>query len=224
KTTLGRTIGGLISPVDGRIMLGGKDIAQVSRAELRNLRRTIAFVPQDPTASLDPRFTVAESIREPLEIHRVGTRDQKNSRVAELLDAVALPRTFAGRLPHELSGGQRQRVALARALSVEPTLLIADEPTSALDVSVQARVLDLFAQLQRDLGFAALFISHDLAVVEQVADRVAVLRDGVLVEAGDARTVLSAPRDEYTKALLAAAPYPDPVRQRADRQVPAGSR
>ncbi|GAA3709110.1 dipeptide ABC transporter ATP-binding protein [Gordonia hankookensis] len=224
KTTLGRTIGGLIAPVDGRIVLGGKDIAQVSRAELRNLRRTIAFVPQDPTASLDPRFTVAESIREPLEIHRLGTRDQQNTRVAALLDAVQLPRTFAGRLPHELSGGQRQRVALARALSVEPALLIADEPTSALDVSVQARVLELFAQLQRDLGFAALFISHDLAVVEQVADRVAVLRDGSLVETGDARTVLSAPRDEYTKALLAAVPYPDPVRQRADRQVPAGSR
>ncbi|MYR07711.1 dipeptide ABC transporter ATP-binding protein [Gordonia sp. SID5947] len=217
KTTLGRTIGGLITPASGRITLGGKDIARLPRAELRTVRRTIAFVPQDPTASLDPRFTVAESIREPLEIHRLGGRDQRNTRVAELLDAVQLPRSFANRLPHELSGGQRQRVALARALSVEPMLLIADEPTSALDVSVQARVLELFAQLQRDLGFAALFISHDLAVVEQVADRVAVLRDGTLVENGDARTVLSAPRADYTRALLAAVPYPDPVRQRAGR-------
>ncbi|AZG47059.1 dipeptide ABC transporter ATP-binding protein [Gordonia insulae] len=223
KTTLGRTIGGLITPTSGRILLDGKDLAAVSRKELRALRRSIAFVPQDPTASLDPRFTVAESVREPLEIHRIGTRDEQNSRVADLLDAVQLPRSFAARLPHELSGGQRQRVALARALAVDPKLLIADEPTSALDVSVQARVLELFARLQRDLGFAALFISHDLAVVERVADRVAVLRDGLLVETGDARTVLTAPADEYTRALLAAVPYPDPVRQRAGRVAVVGA-
>ncbi|MGC4933416.1 dipeptide ABC transporter ATP-binding protein [Gordonia sp. DT30] len=215
KTTLGRTIGGLITPRAGRVIVDGHDLAGVSSARLRQLRRTIAFVPQDPTASLDPRFTVSESIREPLDIQGVGTRDEQARRVDELLDAVHLPRSFAHRLPHELSGGQRQRVALARALALRPMLLIADEPTSALDVSVQARVLELFGELQRDLGFAALFISHDLAVVEQVADRVAVLRDGRLVEEGAAGTVLTAPRADYTRALLEAVPYPDPVRQRS---------
>ncbi|GAB16749.1 putative ABC transporter ATP-binding protein [Gordonia effusa NBRC 100432] len=219
KTTLGRTIAGLISPREGRVVLDGTDLATVRGERLRDLRKSLAFVPQDPSASLDPRFTVAESIREPLEIHRVGSRAEQNSRVAELLDAVHLPTTFATRLPHELSGGQRQRVALARALSTRPKLLIADEPTSALDVSVQARVLELFAELQHEFGFAALFISHDLAVVEQVAENVAVLRAGELVETGPASQVLSNPTEQYTRTLLAAVPYPDPVRQRAGREV-----
>jgi len=191
----------------------------VDRSRLRSLRHTIAFVPQDPTASLDPRFTVAESIREPLDIQGIGTRAKQSERVTELLDAVHLPRSFADRFPHELSGGQRQRVALARALSVRPKLLIADEPTSALDVSVQARVLELFAELQRELGFAALFISHDLAVVEQVSDRVYVLRNGRVVEHGPAREVLTRPKDDYTRALLDAVPYPDPRRRRAVVEV-----
>ncbi|MEP9415352.1 ABC transporter ATP-binding protein [Gordonia sp. VNQ95] len=219
KTTLGRAIGGLVAPRSGRIIVDGHDIGTVGKSRLQQLRRSIAFVPQDPTASLDPRFTVAESIREPLDIQRVGTRTEQLHRVDELLDAVHLPRSFAGRLPHELSGGQRQRVALARALSLRPRLLIADEPTSALDVSVQARVLELFAELQHDLGFAALFISHDLAVVEQVADRVAVLKDGRLVEQGTARAVLTHPTATYTKSLIDAVPYPDPVRQRARARV-----
>ena len=140
-------------------------------------------------------------------------------RLLELLIVDRLPQSFADRLPHELSGGQRQRVALARALSVRPKLLIADEPTSALDVSVQARVLDLFAELQRELGFAALFISHDLAVVEQVSDRVYVLRNGRVVESGLARDVLTRPKEDYTRALLDAVPYPDPRRRRAVAQV-----
>ena len=214
KTTLGRSIGGLTHLSGGKILVDGHDLDAVDRAQLRSLRHTIAFVPQDPTASLDPRFTVAESIREPLDIQHIGTRAEQSSRVEELLDAVHLPRSFADRLPHELSGGQRQRVALARALSVRPKLLIADEPTSALDVSVQARVLELFAELQHELGFAALFISHDLAVVEQVSDRVYVLRNGRVVEHGSARDVLTRPRDEYTRALLDAVPYPDPQRRR----------
>ncbi|MFW0790596.1 dipeptide ABC transporter ATP-binding protein [Gordonia sp. CPCC 205333] len=221
KTTLGRTIAGLISPRAGRVVLDGTDLASLSGGRLREVRKTLAFVPQDPSASLDPRFTVAESVREPLEIHRIGSRAEQNSRVAELLDAVHLPTSFATRLPHELSGGQRQRVALARALSTRPKLLIADEPTSALDVSVQARVLELFAELQHEFGFAALFISHDLAVVEQVAENVAVLRDGQLVETGPASQVLSTPTEAYTRALLSAVPYPDPVRQRAGRTVAA---
>lgn len=214
KTTLGRSIGGLTHLSGGRILVDGYDLDAVDRAQLRSLRHTIAFVPQDPTASLDPRFTVAESIREPLDIQHIGTRAEQSTRVDELLDAVHLPRSFGDRLPHELSGGQRQRVALARALSVRPKLLIADEPTSALDVSVQARVLELFAELQHELGFAALFISHDLAVVEQVSDRVYVLRNGRVVEHGSARDVLTRPRDEYTRALLDAVPYPDPQRRR----------
>ncbi|MFM9376431.1 dipeptide ABC transporter ATP-binding protein [Gordonia sp. VNK21] len=221
KTTLGRAIGGLLPVTAGRIAVAGQDVTGASRGELRRLRRRIAFVPQDPAASLDPRFTVAQSIAEPLVIAHLGGRDE---RVDELLDAVQLPRSFAGRLPHELSGGQRQRVALARALATGPELLIADEPTSALDVSVQARVLELFADLQRDLGFAALFISHDLAVVEQVSDEVVVLRAGQVVEAGPAASVLSSPADEYTRELVAAVPYPDPVLQRARREALAGAR
>ncbi|MGV9710719.1 dipeptide ABC transporter ATP-binding protein [Gordonia sp. NPDC003424] len=217
KTTLGRAIGGLLPLSAGRIRIDGQDISTIPRSQLRAVRRTVAFVPQDPTASLDPRFTVGESIREPLEVQRIGDRGSQDRRVAELLTAVHLPQSFASRLPHELSGGQRQRVALARALSAEPSLLIADEPTSALDVSVQARVLDLFKELQHEFGFAAVFISHDLAVVEQVSDRVTVLRGGRVVESGDARTVLTTPTDPYTVALIDAVPYPDPVIQRGRR-------
>ncbi len=214
KTTLGRAVGGLVPLTAGSIQVAGADIAHLSSAELRSTRRALAFVPQDPAASLDPRFTVGESVREPLDIHRIGDRAARAARVAELLDAVHLPGSFAGRLPHELSGGQRQRVALARALAASPQLLIADEPTSALDVSVQARVLELFAELQEELGFAALFISHDLAVVRQVSDRVAVLRAGVLEESGETDAVLTAPSSEYTRRLIDAVPYPDPVIQR----------
>lgn len=219
KTTLGRAIGGLLPIAAGRIVVDGQDLAQASGGELRALRRRIAFVPQDPTASLNPRFTVAESIREPLDIQRIGRKSNRSRRVLELLDAVQLPTSFASRRPHELSGGQRQRVALARALSATPDLLIADEPTSALDVSVQARVLDLFAELQSEFGFAALFISHDLAVVRQVSDRVAVLRSGRLVETGWADSLFASPVTEYTRSLVDAVPVPNPDRPRAGRSV-----
>ncbi|WP_018180735.1 dipeptide ABC transporter ATP-binding protein [Jongsikchunia kroppenstedtii] len=217
KTTLGRAIGGLLPLAAGRILVEGDDIAAISRSGLRAVRRKLAFVPQDPTASLDPRFTLAESIAEPLDIQGIGDHRSRRRRVDELLDAVHLPRSFGSRLPHELSGGQRQRVALARALSTRPALLIADEPTSALDVSVQARILELFAELQQELGFAAIFISHDLAVVQQVSDRVAVLRNGEVVESGAALRVLTAPASDYTAELVAAVPYPDPVIQRTRR-------
>jgi len=219
KTTLGRAIGGLLPIAEGRMFIDGEDVSTLSGAALRAVRRRIAFVPQDPTASLNPRFTVAESIREPLDIGRIGDRSSRARRVAELLDAVQLPTSFATRLPHELSGGQRQRVALARALSANPELLIADEPTSALDVSVQARVLELFADLQSEFGFAALFISHDLAVVRQVADRVAVLKAGRLVETGWADELFDAPVTDYTRLLVDAVPVPDPDRVRAGRPV-----
>ena len=184
------------------------------------LRRGLAFVHQDPEASLDPRFSVVESIREPLDVHRVGARPERDARVRELLDAVQLPTSYADRRPRELSGGQRQRVALARALALDPTLLIADEPTSALDVSVQAAVLELFANLQQRLGFACLFISHDLAVVHKVAHRVAVLRAGKLVETGPVARVFARPGDPYTRRLLDAVPLPDP--SRTDRWAGTG--
>ncbi|GEE03783.1 putative oligopeptide ABC transporter, ATP-binding protein [Gordonia spumicola] len=222
KTTLGRAIGGLVPVADGRILIDGEDVSTARGARLRALRRRIAFVPQDPTASLNPRLRIGESIREPLDIQRIGDRASRDRRVSELLDAVQLPTSFAARLPHELSGGQRQRVALARALSASPELLIADEPTSALDVSVQAKVLELFADLQSEFGFAALFISHDLAVVRQVSDRVAVLRSGRLVETGWADDLFASPVTDYTRALVDAVPVPDPDRVRAGRPaVPA---
>ncbi|WOC13362.1 ABC transporter ATP-binding protein [Gordonia sp. MP11Mi] len=219
KTTLGRAIGGILPLASGRILVDGDDIADLSAKELKAVRRRIAFVPQDPSASLNPRFSVAESIREPLDIQGVGSRVWRAERVTELLSAVQLPTAFASRLPHELSGGQRQRVALARALSADPELLIADEPTSALDVSVQARVLELFADLQAELGFSALFISHDLAVVRQVSDRVTVLRSGRVVETGAADALFASPTTDYTRSLVAAVPVPDPDRDRAGRRA-----
>ncbi|KAB2812870.1 ABC transporter ATP-binding protein [Pimelobacter simplex] len=213
KTTLGRLAAGLVPLAEGQVLLRGTDVLAAPRAERRSLRRGLAFVHQDPEASLDPRFTVGASIREPLDIHQVGTTDERDARVAELLDAVQLPASYAARRPRELSGGQRQRIALARALALEPTLLVADEPTSALDVSVQARVLELFRDLQERLGFACLFISHDLAVVHQVADRVAVLRAGQVVEEGPVGAVFTRPREDYTRRLLDAVPVPDPNRR-----------
>ncbi|WP_141014937.1 ABC transporter ATP-binding protein/permease [Nocardioides sambongensis] len=213
KTTLGRLAAGLVPLAGGTVRLGGQDLHGGGRSRVRALRRGLAFVHQDPEASLDPRFSIRASIREPLDVHRLGTRQARDARVEELLDAVQLPVSYGDRRPRELSGGQRQRVALARALALEPTLLVADEPTSALDVSVQATVLTLFADLQRELGFACLFISHDLAVVHQVAHRVAVLRAGRLVETGPVAEVFTRPRADYTRRLLDAVPVPDPARR-----------
>ncbi|WP_280418315.1 ABC transporter ATP-binding protein [Nocardia carnea] len=217
KTTLGRIATGLEPVTGGRVLVDGHDLAALPPRRLRELRRDIAVVPQDPATSLDPRLTIAASVREPLDVHKVGTPGERRQRVLDLLDAVRLPTAFAGRFPHQLSGGQRQRVALARALALRPRLLIADEPTSALDVSVQAEVLTLFTDIQRDVGFACLFISHDLAVVHQVADRVAVLRSGSVLEVGPVDTVFTHPRRSHTRALVAAVPSPDPAR----RPVPA---
>jgi peptide/nickel transport system ATP-binding protein len=211
KTTLGRLAAGLVPLAGGRVRVAGEDIVRARGRRRADLRRRLAFVHQDPEASLDPRFTVGEAIREPLDVHGAGSRRARDDRVAELLDAVRLPESFARRRPRELSGGQRQRVALARALTLDPELLIADEPTSALDVSVQAEVLELFADLQRRLGFACVFISHDLAVVNAVADEVAVLRAGKVVESGPAARVFGEPAHDYTRRLLDAVPVPDPT-------------
>jgi peptide/nickel transport system ATP-binding protein len=211
KTTLGRLAAGLVPLAGGTVRVGGEDLVRARGRRRADLRRRLAFVHQDPEASLDPRFSIAEAIREPLDVHGIGNRKEREARVAELLDAVRLPQSFLKRRPRELSGGQRQRVALARALTLDPQLLIADEPTSALDVSVQAEVLELFADLQQRLGFACVFISHDLAVVNKVADQVAVLRAGKVVELGPAARVFGAPSHDYTRQLLAAVPVPDPT-------------
>ncbi|MDR1078225.1 MAG: ATP-binding cassette domain-containing protein [Propionibacteriaceae bacterium] len=186
------------------------------------MRRRIGFVFQDPAASLNPRLTVGACIGEPLRLHGVGDAAQRRAKAKELLEAVELPGDYASRYPHELSGGQRQRVSLARALVLGPEFLVADEPTSALDVSVQAKVLDVFVRLQHELGFACLFVTHDLAVVDLLADRVAVMERGRLVELGPGDQVLSQPSQPYTRALLAAVPLPDPVAQAAKRAARRG--
>ncbi|MGW6379437.1 dipeptide ABC transporter ATP-binding protein [Rhodococcus sp. NPDC055112] len=217
KTTLGRAALGVVRAASGSVVFDGTDLGTVSRRELRGLRKGMALVHQDPAASLDPRRSIGDSVAEPLVVHRAASGALLRARVGDLLEAVRLSRSFADRRPAELSGGQRQRVALARALVLAPRLLVADEPTSALDVSVQAEILDLFADLREEFRFACLFISHDLAVVNRVADRVAVLRGGELVEIGDTAAVFGNPGDQYTRGLLAAVPVPDPVEQRRRR-------
>lgn len=217
KSTLGRAALGLLRPSSGQIEVAGVDIGAAGRGELRRLRRQIGVVPQDPAGTLDPRLSVGDSVAEPLQVHRVAAGSALRSRVAELLQSVSLPSWYAERRPHELSGGQRQRVALARALALRPAILVADEPTSALDVSVQAAVLAEFARLRAELGFACVFISHDLAVVNSVSDEVLVLREGRVVEWGPVRQVLGRPSQPYTQALLDAVPIPDPIEQRARR-------
>lgn len=211
KSTLGRTALGLVPATAGEVVLQGVPLRGLSRRDLRGLRRYVALVHQDVTASLDPRRSLADAIGEPLRVHRAASGALLRAKVGDLLESVRLPRSYATRRPGELSGGQRQRVALARALALAPRLLVADEPTSALDVSVQAQVLDLFADLRAEYGFACLFISHDLAVVHQVADRVVVLKQGTIVESGPVDAVFRHPAQDYTRRLLEAVPTPDPA-------------
>jgi peptide/nickel transport system ATP-binding protein len=219
KTTIGRAIGGLTRVTGGSLTVLGREMLGVRERRFRPLRSQIGFVFQDPATSFNPLLTIAECVAEPLIVHgRARDARTARGRVDELLEAVQLPKAFGDRYPHELSGGQRQRASLARALALQPKLLIADEPTSALDVSVQARVLELFADLQKEFGFAALFISHDLAVVDLLADRIAVLYRGELVEEGTGAEVLGAPKDQYTKRLLASLPVPDPADQARRRE------
>jgi peptide/nickel transport system ATP-binding protein len=218
KSTIGRCAIRLLKPTSGTVSIAGRDITRLSNKELRPLRRYFSIVFQDPASTLDPKMTIGESVGEPLVLHKVLGGKELNDRVATLLDKVELSGHYRNRYPHELSGGQRQRVAIARALALDPRLLIADEPTSALDVSVQARVLDLFLDLQQTLGFACLFISHDLAVVDLLADRVAVMQRGKLVEVGTRDQVLHSPQQDYTRRLLSAAPVADPVLQ-AERRA-----
>lgn len=224
KSTIGRAAVGLLKVTSGSICIAGQDISTANRKQLRDIRSKVGVVFQDPGSSLNPRWPIGQSIAEPLTLHTDMDRAQRESRVKTLLEQVQLPATMRNRFPHQLSGGQRQRVGIARALALEPTLLIADEPTSALDVSVQAKVLELFAELQREHGFACLFISHDLAVVELVASRIAVLNHGRLAEFGSDAQILTDPQDDYTKRLLAAVPVPDPEQQRIRREERQGLR
>ena len=206
KSTLGRLLVGLERPDAGEVRFDGVPLEALDRAGRRRFRRRVQMVFQDPYASLDPRLTVGGALREVLHVHGLARGRAAEERIAALLERVGLDADAARRYPHAFSGGQRQRIGIARALAVEPALLIADEPVSALDVSVQAKILDLMLRLQRDLGLGYLFISHDLAVVRVVADRVAVMKGGRVVEIGSADAVYRAPREEYTKALFAAVP------------------
>ena len=219
KSTIGRAIAGLTPATGGSLRVLGHEMVGFKERQFRAARKDLGFVFQDPATSFNPVLTIAENVAEPLVVHRIArTPAAARARVDELLEAVQLPRAYGDRFPHELSGGQRQRASLARGLALDPKLLIADEPTSALDVSVQARVLELFTELQAELGFATLFITHDLAVVDALADRVGVLYHGELVESGPAEEVLLNPRERYTQRLLASLPVPDPAEQAIRRE------
>ena len=223
KSTVGRCIVRLVEPTGGAVRLDGTDVTHLSRSQMRTHRRDVSIVFQDPAGSLDPRMLVGDVIAEPLRLQAKRlSRQERSQRVTDGLRRVGLRPEVAKRYPHELSGGQRQRVSIARALMSEPTLLVADEPTSALDVSVQAAVLNLLADLQRDIGFACLFITHALSAVEYLADDIAVMYLGQLVEQGTRKEVFAHPRHPYTQALLAAAPVADPARQRARTPVLLG--
>ncbi|MFL4472437.1 ABC transporter ATP-binding protein [Paeniglutamicibacter sp. MACA_103] len=226
KSTIGRAVVGLMDAAEGEITFNGETLKSMKGADARQFRRQVSMVFQDPASSLNPRATIGDSITAPLLWTRSETNGRRlKQRAREMLELVQIPSDWIDRYPHELSGGQRQRVSIARAIATDPLLMVADEPTSALDVSVQAKVLELFLELQRRIGFSCLFISHDLSVIEQLSNKVVVLRNGKIVEAGSTRDVLNNPREDYTQKLIAAAPVPDPeiqqVRRRARRSTTA---
>lgn len=216
KTTIGRAVLGLVKPSGGSIRFGGREIGGVQGRARQSLARDIQVVFQDPYTSLNPSLTIGDILAEPLIVQGATTKDAR-ARVRTLLDQVGLPGDSVDRMPREFSGGQRQRVAIARALAPRPTLIVCDEPVSALDLSTQARVMDLFIDIQRETGVAYLFISHDLSVIRHISHRVAVLYRGDLVETGDAPTVTSTPEHPYTQKLLLAAPVADPRKQQERR-------
>ncbi|MEI7969740.1 MAG: oligopeptide/dipeptide ABC transporter ATP-binding protein [Betaproteobacteria bacterium] len=215
KSTLGRLILQLIRPSGGSVRFRGKDLTLLSEPAMRPMRRHLQMIFQDPYASLDPRMSIGALIDEPLLIHGVGTRAERRRAVAALLETCGLPAEAASRYPHEFSGGQRQRVCIARALALSPELIVADEPVSALDVSIQSQILNLMMGLTRERGLSWLFISHNLAVVKYVSDRLAVMYLGRIVEMGPSEDIYADPRHPYTRALIAAVPEPDPDRVRA---------
>jgi ABC-type oligopeptide transport system ATPase subunit len=210
KTTTGRCILRLIEPTSGEVRFDGTNILPLPRRDMRRLRRHMQIVFQDPYSSLNPRMTAGDIVAEPLFVHRVGGRDARRARVRELFELVGLDPVLASRRPSEFSGGQRQRIGIARALALEPSFIVADEPVSALDASVQAQIVSLLVELQRKLGLAYLFITHDLRLVERICARVAVMYAGRIVEMGSVRAIFNAAQHPYTKALLSAVPVPDP--------------
>jgi len=223
KTTLGRVIARLTDADAGQVLLDGSDLANLNGRDLQSARRAVQMVFQDPYASLDPRQTVGSTIAEPMIIHEELPKTDRTKRVQSLLEKVGLSPDMARRYPHEFSGGQRQRIAIARAISAGPSLVVADEPTSALDVSIQARVLDLLDDLKQSEDLTMLFISHDLAVVRQIADRVAVMRNGRILELAPSESLFAEPKHPYTRALIDVAPVPDPTRKRGKRPVLQGN-
>jgi oligopeptide/dipeptide ABC transporter ATP-binding protein len=219
KSTVGRTILRLIEPTAGSVRLDGKDITGLSRAELRPYRRQMQIIFQDPFSSLDPRMSAGDIVGEPLRVHGIGSGKERKARVAELFELVGLRESQMDNYPHQFSGGQRQRIGVARALALEPKLIVGDEPVSALDVSIQAQVLNLMMDLQRELGLAYLFISHNLAVVEHISHHIAVMYLGRIVEYTDKKTLFTKPLHPYTESLLLAVPVPDPAIKRDKRVV-----
>jgi oligopeptide/dipeptide ABC transporter ATP-binding protein len=220
KSTTARTILRLVPATAGTVTFAGRDLGALDREGMREVRRDMQMVFQDPYASLNPRHTVGRIVREPLDIHRIGTPSDRDARVRELLDLVGLQPEHAARYPHALSGGQRQRVGIARALATSPKLVVADEPISALDVSIQAQIVNLLSDLKTALGLTYLFIAHDLSMVRHLSDRVAVMYLGRIVELGDSRNVFERPLHPYTRALLAAVPVPDPDAMGARAHTP----
>jgi len=210
KTTTGRTILRLTEPTSGVINFDGKDVARLKEQELKEFRRNAQMIFQDPLASLNPRMTVGDIVGEPLLVHRMGSTNDRNERVAEVLGKVGIEPAYMKRFPHEFSGGQRQRIGIARVLTLNPQLIIADEPVSALDVSIQAQIINLLVKLQDEFHLSYLFISHDLAVVEHISDRVAIMYLGKIVEIAPSKNIYNEPQHPYTKALLSAIPIPNP--------------
>ena len=219
KSTLARTILQLVPPTAGTVVFEGQNLAELDAAALRRTRLGLQMVFQDPYASLNPRMTVFDALAEPLRVHRIVPRTEVPARVTALMERVGLAPRFAKKYPHEFSGGQRQRIAIARALALEPRVIVADEPVSALDVSIQAQILNLLAQLVRDLGLSLIFISHDLAVVKHLSDRVAVMYLGKIVEHGPAAAVIEHPAHPYTRALVSAIHVPDPAREKTRQRL-----
>jgi oligopeptide/dipeptide ABC transporter ATP-binding protein len=219
KTTIGRTMLRLYEPSEGSVRFDGILLTELSGSELRRFRRRAQMIFQDPYASLNPRMKVEEIVAEPLRAHRVGSRLERRERVRALLGLVGLPERSAGRFPHAFSGGERQRIGIARALALEPELVVADEPVSALDVSIQAQVVNLLKDIQDQLGLTLLFIAHDLAVVRQLAARVAVMYLGQIVELGPRERIFEDPRHPYTQTLLSAVPIPDPQLERERERI-----
>lgn len=214
KTTTGRAVLRLVEPTSGSVIFDGQDILTLQGKQLRAIRRQMQIIFQDPFGSLNPRMSVGQIIQEPLVIHQVGNRQEREARVKQLLDVVGLASYHIRRFPHEFSGGQRQRVGIARALALNPKLIVADEPVSALDVSIQSQILNLLEDLQREFGLTYLFIAHGLNVIRHISDRVGVMYLGVMVELGDSREIYQRPLHPYTEALFSAIPVPDPALKR----------